>query len=116
MLMMFYVQNIKIKKKRHNRREKIDKNIMSYNMKDAIQNNYGVDTDEVDLDIYMMRGVPDHTSGSYGHRNPVEHYFDYIDPNFQSADNSVECWTRGGESTRLNNKRSNRKPYKRDLM
>lgn len=103
-------------KKRHRRREKNDKNIISYNMKDAIRNNYGVDTNEVDLDTYMMRGVPDHTSGSYGHRNPAEHYFDYIDPNYQSAENSVESWTRGGESTRLNNKKSKREAYKRDLM
>lgn len=34
---------------------------------------------------------------SYGYRNPEEHYFQYIDDDFESPDNSVEGWIRGGE-------------------
>lgn len=52
----------------------------------------------------MVNGMPTRTQKSYGYRNPEEHYFQYLDPNFQNADNTVEPWgPRGGDSSRLAN-------------
>jgi hypothetical protein len=104
------------KKKIRKREKRTNRNIIDYNMEESLEDCQGIDTSKVDLDTYMMSGVPDNTTKSYGHRNPAEHYYDYIDANFQNADNSVQCWTRGGESTRMDNKKTNKRPYKRDVM
>ena len=59
---------------------------------------------DADLETSMIRGMPSHTMKSYGYRNPEEHYFQYIDDDFQNPDNSDLPFPRGGESTRRNNK------------
>lgn len=70
------------------------------------------DCDEID----MMLGIPQHTSKSYGYRNPEEHYYSYIDPNFQNAENTTSMpYHSFGEPTRLNNKKYNKK-YIREMM
>lgn len=102
----------KTSRKRH---KKMNNQILDYQMAESLKTYQGVNADEVDMDVYRMRGVPQRTQKSYGLRNPAEHYFDFIDPNFQNADNSVECWTRGGEPSRLSNKGLARE-YKRDMM
>lgn len=54
---------------------------------------------------------------SYGYRNPEEHYFQYIDDDFQSGDLSVEPWVRGGEGSRMNNKAmAKNRTYTREIM
>ena len=55
-------------------------------------------------ETYMVDGMPTRTSKSYGYRDTESFKFDFIDPNFQNADNSVEPWARGGEGTRIFNK------------
>ncbi len=59
---------------------------------------------DTDLESTMVRGMPQHTTKSYGYRNPEEHYFDFLPSDFVNEVNSVEAWQRGGESTRRANK------------
>jgi hypothetical protein len=66
------------------------------------QTNSGMNTE---LESSLIRGTPHNTTKSYGYRNPSEHYYDFIEDDFQNPDNTVEPWgPRGGESTRRNNK------------
>lgn len=56
-------------------------------------------------------GMPTHTKKSYGYRRMDDHFFDFIDSDFQNPINSVEAWQRGGESTRRDNKRQANQNY-----
>lgn len=69
-----------------------------------------------EVESSMIHGMPVRTTRSYGYRNPAEHYFDYIDDDFQNPDQSVLPFPRGGESSRLDNKKSARQKYVRDIM
>jgi hypothetical protein len=52
----------------------------------------------------LTRGMRDNTRKSYGYRNPQEHYFQYIDSDFQNYKNTVLPFPRGGLNTRMDNK------------
>lgn len=67
------------------------------------------------IETEMIRGMPTRTQKSYGFRNPNEHYFHYIDDDFQNPDNSVLPFMQGGESSRLNNKKLAKQNYVRDF-
>lgn len=69
-----------------------------------------------ELETNMVRGMPDATKKSYGYRNPAEHYYQYIDEDFQNPDNSDLPFARGGESTRRSNKGLARQKYVREIM
>ena len=54
-----------------------------------------------ELENSLVRGMPSNNkSKSYGYRNVDEHYYDYIDDDFQHPDNVVLPFPRGGEGTR----------------
>ena len=62
----------------------------------------------------MIRGMPQHTTKSYGYRNPEEHYYDFLPADFVN-ENTVESWQRGGVSTRRANKGLARQRYQRKI-
>lgn len=65
----------------------------------------------------LIRGMPHHTKKSYGYRNPQEHYYQYIDDDFQNMHNTVEPWgARGGVSTRRSNKALAKQKFVREIM
>lgn len=70
----------------------------------------------IDTETSMIRGMPSHTTKSYGYRNPAEHHYQYIDPEFNNPENSVESWMRGGESTRRDNKSLAKQRAYREVM
>ena len=70
---------------------------------------------DVGLETCMIHGMPSRTLKSYGFRNPVEHYFQYIDDDIQNPNNVVFPIPRGGISTRIDNAKQAR-PYYRDVM
>ena len=76
-------------------------------------------TRDPEIESDLVRGMPSYRTHnrSYGYRNPSENYYDYIDEDFQNPDNSVMGFPRGGEATRLENKKlaKNRK-YERTIM
>lgn len=86
-----------------------------------LANYFGQDkiTRDPEIESELVRGMPSYRTPnrSYGYRNPSENYFDYIDEDFQNQDNSVMGFPRGGEATRLENKKlaKNRK-YERTIM
>jgi len=65
----------------------------------------------VDMDNYIHYGVNSRASKSIGYKNPVEHYFQYIDSDIQHPDHVVN---ERGYPSRLNNKRKARR-YKREM-
>lgn len=67
----------------------------------------------------LVRGMSNYRTHnrSYGYRNPEENYFDYVDPEFNDPNKTVEPWTRGGDATRLENKTiAKNNVYRRDIM
>jgi len=68
-----------------------------------------------ELETNMIRGMPTRTLKSYGFRNPAEHYYGYIDPVYQNANNTVLPFPRGGDATRLENTKTNKK-YSREIL
>jgi hypothetical protein len=125
-----YTSQFKIESLEKKRSDKYDKSkkYLDYgldNLKDNYQEynkDFGVGSGcsiqpikDTDYETELIRGMPHHTRKSYGYRNPESHYFSYIDPNFQNADNSVEAWSRGGASTRLDNKSVSSRQYKREI-
>lgn len=66
---------------------------------------------DAEFETTLLRGMPIHTKKSYGYRNPEEHYYEYIDDDFQNADNTVLPFPRGGEGTRHNNKKTAKQRY-----
>ena len=84
-------------------------NIYNQDLQNEIPHN-NTKTDE------MILSMPTRTSKSYGFRNPAEHYYDFIDPEFQNSENTVLPFPRGGEHTRGLNKRSVKENfYNRDI-
>lgn len=71
---------------------------------------------DADFESSLVRGMPSNTKKSYGFRNPVEHYFQYLDEDFQNADNSVEPFIRGGEGSRGSNKAVAKQKYTREIL
>lgn len=70
---------------------------------------------DVNLETEMLHGIPSRASKSYGYRNPEEHYYDYVDPDFQNEQNSASLPYHGfGFPTRLQNKRR-RNRYEREI-
>lgn len=71
--------------------------------------------DELDMLIEndMIRGMPTRTLKSYGYRNPDEHYYQYVDDEFQ---NSSLPFPRGGVSTRRENKKMAKQGYHREIV
>jgi hypothetical protein len=65
----------------------------------------------IDMDNYIHYGVNSRASKSIGYKNPVEHYFQYIDSDIQHPDHVVND---RGYPSRLNNKRKARR-YKREM-
>ena len=76
----------------------------------------GSDDKNTDLETDMLRGMPTRTQKSYGFRNQEEHHYNYIDPEFQSHQNTVMSFPRGGEQTRGENRQNVRKTYTRDIV
>jgi hypothetical protein len=71
---------------------------------------------DTDFESNLIRGMPSNTKKSYGYRNPADHYYQYIDNDFQNADNSVEAYPRGGEGTRSINKSMVRQKHTREIL
>lgn len=101
-------------------------NISSNNKKNLNTSDYRMmsflepNTDNIDVNVEtaMIRGMPQHTTKSYGYRNPHEHYYQYdIGNQFgpEAISNLAEPWCRGGDSTRRDNKVAAR-PYKRSVI
>jgi len=66
-----------------------------------------------DVETEMIRGMRSTGQRSYGYRNPQEHYFHYLEDPDEFKYNGVdEGWIRGGESTRLENKKLAKQKYK----
>ena len=74
------------------------------------------DMRDADFESSLLRGMPSNTRKSYGYRNPEEHYFQYIEDDFQNADNSVEPYPRGGEGTRMINKSMANQKNTREIL
>ena len=68
-----------------------------------------------ELETNMIRGMPTRTLKSYGFRNPAEHYYGYMDPVYQNANNTVLPFPRGGDATRLENTKTTKK-YSREIL
>ena len=64
----------------------------------------------------MTRGLTTRRMKSFGYENPAEHYFNYIDKDFQNADNTVLPFPRGGFATRNTNKTSAKKTKTRVIV
>jgi hypothetical protein len=76
-------------------------------------------TRDPDVESDLVRGMPASRAHnrSYGYRNPSENYFQYLDQDFQNPDNSVMGFPRGGEATRLDNKKmAKNQKYERRIM
>lgn len=71
---------------------------------------------DADFESTLIRGMPSNTKKSYGYRNPVDHYYQYIDNDFQNPDNSVESYPRGGEGTRSLNRSMVRQQHTREIL
>lgn len=72
-----------------------------------------------DAENELVRGMSSYRTHnrSYGYRNPEEHYFQYVDDDFNHESNTVEGWIRGGEGTRMDNKAmAKNKRYTREIM
>lgn len=67
--------------------------------------NYEDEKYNTEIENELIKGIPTHTDKSYGYRNPEEHYFEFIENDFQNPENTIEPWTRGGINTRMNNKK-----------
>lgn len=64
------------------------------------------------LETELIRGMPhNNKSKSYGYRNPDEHYYQYINNEFQHPNNVVLPFPRGGEGTRQFDKGSAKNKY-----
>lgn len=92
---------------------KKDLNVYNYVMTNLYDENDQCKDNNFEMD--MINGMPVHTKKSYGYRNPEEHYYDYIDNEFQNAYNSVLPFPFGGESTRLGNKKMAKQKYVREI-
>ena len=90
--------------------EKYNKKKSHYNLESKICDLIPDNKQEID-ETELIRGMPIHTMKSYGYRNPEEHYYNYIDEEIQNPDNIVLDFPRGGESTRINNKKITNKKY-----
>ena len=81
------------------------KNGKSLNTSSYIMTNFNNDSDRnKSNDMRLVDGMPSRTKKSYGFRDTSHFQFDFIDQNYQNANNSVEPWARGGEGTRMFNK------------
>lgn len=69
-----------------------------------------------EFETALIRGMPSNTTKSYGYRNPYEHYFQFIEDDFQNPDNSVIPGFRSGVSTRRDNKALAKQNYTREIM
>lgn len=71
---------------------------------------------ETDLETQMIHGVPSKGAKSYGYRNPEEHYYDYIDPEFQNEKNTTDLPYHGfGFPSRQINRTRSGGAYKRNI-
>lgn len=74
-----------------------DLNTSSYDRMPVFNKDYM----NTELETSLVRGMPSNNkSKSYGYRNSDEHYYDYINDDFQHPDNVVMPFPRGGEGTR----------------
>ncbi len=98
-----------------NSKARRDLSTADYRMNTFIGQERGV----IDSDIEgaMIRGMPSNTKKSYGYRNPAEHYYQYIDKDFQTPDRTdLGAGVRGGFSTRRDNVAQANQRYSRDVM
>ncbi len=98
---------------------KKDLNYSNYRMMPYFPDPKGTDKLNIDTETAMIRGMPSHTTKSYGYRNPAENYFQYgVENDFgpQAIDNLVEPWMRGGMSTRRDNKAVAKQRSYREIM
>jgi hypothetical protein len=101
----------------NNKNNNKDFNLNTSHYKPVPYMGHGTGAKDTDLETSMIRGMPHNTGKSYGYRNPEEHYYDYIDPDFNAPENTVESWTRGGDATRTSNKKTakSRPQYARQI-
>jgi hypothetical protein len=71
---------------------------------------------DCELESDMVRGMPSHTRKSYGYRDTAEHSFSYIDADFNIDGSNPELWTRGGQNTRLLNKKLSKQNHVREIV
>jgi len=70
---------------------------------------------EHDMETERMSSIPEHTKKTYGYRDLSEHYFDYLENEDEFTVNALEPWARGGDVTRMDNKKTMRKTVDREL-
>ena len=102
------------------RRSNGDLNTANYRMMPFFSDPNASNNDrfQVDVESAMIRGMPQHTTKSYGYRNPSENYFQYdIENQFApDAPGLVEDWVRGGIATRNSNKVTARPRGNREIF
>lgn len=67
----------------------------------------------VDMDTYIRNGYNSRGGKKVGYENPVEHYFDYIDPEIQEPRHVLSD---RGVSTRMHNKSRGGRNYSREIL
>lgn len=71
---------------------------------------------DINIETDIKCSYPTRGAKSYGYKNPSEHYFDYINDDFQKAEHTVLPFMRGGISSRDDNhKHIKEKHYKREF-
>lgn len=79
-------------------------------------NNYEQGKNISRIETELMHGIPAGGRKSYGYRNPEEHYYNYIDPEFQNDINTTSLAYHGfGQPTRLENKKRSCEIYEREI-
>lgn len=94
-------------------RSKKELNYTDYRMSDFSPQRELLNTE---VETAMTRGMPQNTTKSYGYRNPAEHYFQYIDSDFNNEDFVDLAHHRGGFPTRFDNKTLAKQKYTREIM
>ena len=97
-------------------KDKKNLNTYNYTMQSVIDNGLSKPMKNYEFETELLRGMPSNTTKSYGYRNPSEHYYQYIDDDFQNADNSDLPFPRGGVSTRRSNKAQAKQKFNREIF
>lgn len=69
---------------------------------------------DAEFETALVRGMPSHTTKSYGYRQADEHAFHYIDPDMFRE--PAEWWERGGTSTRRTDKSLAKQKFTREIF
>jgi hypothetical protein len=94
-------------------RGKRGQSTFNYHMGPFLKQDEGIR--DAEFETALQRGMPSHTTKSYGYRQPFENQFDYVDMDFNGPDTSVLPFPRGGESTRRNDKSLAKQKFTREI-